>query len=54
MACGKSFSQRSGTPLFRTQLPPDKVLQIALGEGMAEAMESPGENPSDLDGSDSL
>jgi hypothetical protein len=28
-ACGKSFSQRSGTPLFRTQLPPDKVLQIA-------------------------
>ena len=27
--CGRSFSQRSGTPLFRTQLPPEKVLQIA-------------------------
>jgi hypothetical protein len=28
-ACGKSFSQRSGTPLFRTQLSAEKVLQIA-------------------------
>jgi transposase-like protein len=27
--CGQHFSQRRGTPLFRTQLPPDKVLQIA-------------------------
>jgi transposase-like protein len=27
--CGKSFSQRAGTPLFRTTLPEDKVVQIA-------------------------
>jgi transposase-like protein len=28
-ACGKSFSERAGTPLFRTQLPQEKVLQVA-------------------------
>jgi transposase-like protein len=27
--CGKNFSERAGTPLFRTQLPEEKVLQIA-------------------------
>lgn len=27
--CGKSFSQRAGTPLYRTQLPEEKVLQVA-------------------------
>jgi transposase-like protein len=27
--CGKSFSERAGTPLFRTQLPQEKVLQVA-------------------------
>ena len=34
-ACGKHFSERAGTPLFRTQLPTDKVLAIAhhLAEG---------------------
>lgn len=26
--CGKSFSERIGTPLYRTQLPPEKVLQV--------------------------
>jgi transposase-like protein len=33
--CGKSFSERAGTPLFRTQLPEDKALAIAqhLAEG---------------------
>ena len=28
-ACGKSFSERAGTPLFRTQLPEEKALSIA-------------------------
>lgn len=28
-ACGKSFSERAGTSLFRTQLSEEKVLQIA-------------------------
>jgi transposase-like protein len=28
-ACGKSFSERAGTPLFRTQLPEAKALDIA-------------------------
>ena len=36
--CGHSFSQRKGTPLFRTQLPEDKLLAIAQhiveGSGM--------------------
>src|SRR6516225_5790269 len=27
--CGKSFSERAGTPLFRTHLPEDKAVQIA-------------------------
>ena len=27
--CGHSFSERAGTPLFRTQLPQEKALQIA-------------------------
>lgn len=27
--CGKSFSERAGTPLFRTQLSEDKALSIA-------------------------
>ena len=27
--CGKNFSERTGTPLFRTQLPVEKILQIA-------------------------
>lgn len=27
--CGKSFSERAGTPFFRTQLPEDKALSIA-------------------------
>ena len=27
--CGKNFSERAGTPLFRTQLPTEKILQIA-------------------------
>ena len=27
--CGKNFSERAGTPLFRTQLPEAKVLDIA-------------------------
>jgi hypothetical protein len=33
--CGKSFSERAGTPLFRTHLPEDKAVQIAahLAEG---------------------
>jgi len=33
--CGKNFSQRAGTPLFRTHLPEDKALAIAqhLAEG---------------------
>jgi len=33
--CGKSFSQRAGTPLFRTHLAEDKALAIAqhLAEG---------------------
>jgi transposase-like protein len=33
--CGRHFSERAGTPLFRTQLPEDKALQIAqhLAEG---------------------
>jgi transposase-like protein len=33
--CGKNFSERTGTPLFRTQLPQETVLQIAehLAEG---------------------
>jgi transposase-like protein len=33
--CGKSFSQRAGTPLFRTHLPQDKAVAIAqhLAEG---------------------
>jgi len=29
VTCGKSFSERAGTPLYRTQLPQEKVLQIA-------------------------
>jgi transposase-like protein len=28
-ACGRSFSERAGTPLYRTQLPQEKVLQVA-------------------------
>jgi len=36
--CGKNFSERTGTPLFRTQLPTEKILQIAQhvveGNGM--------------------
>jgi hypothetical protein len=33
--CGKSFSERAGTPLFRTRLPPEKAIQVAehLAEG---------------------
>jgi transposase-like protein len=33
--CGRSFSERAGTPLYRTQLPQEKVLQVAqhLAEG---------------------
>jgi hypothetical protein len=33
--CGHHFSQRAGTPLFRTHLAPDKAVQIAqhLAEG---------------------
>ena len=33
--CGHSFSERAGTPLFRTQLPQGKAVQIAqhLAEG---------------------
>ena len=33
--CGHHFSERAGTPLFRTQLPQDKALAIAqhLAEG---------------------
>jgi transposase-like protein len=33
--CGKNFSQRAGTPLFRLHLPEDKALAIAqhLAEG---------------------
>jgi transposase-like protein len=33
--CGKHFSERAGTPLFRTHLPEDKAVQIAqhLAEG---------------------
>lgn len=27
--CGKSFSERTGTPLFRTHLPTEKILSIA-------------------------
>ena len=27
--CGKHFSERAGTPFFRTQLPPEKLLGIA-------------------------
>jgi transposase-like protein len=27
--CGKNFSQRTGAPLFRTQLPAEKILHIA-------------------------
>jgi transposase-like protein len=36
--CGKNFSERSGTPLFRTHLPTEKILQLAHpvveGKGM--------------------
>ena len=36
--CGKHFSERAGTPLFRTHLPTEKILQIAQhvveGNGM--------------------
>lgn len=34
-ACGKSFSERAGTPLHRTHLPEDKAVQVArhLAEG---------------------
>jgi transposase-like protein len=28
-ACGKNFSERAGTPFFRTQLPEEKALSIA-------------------------
>src|SRR5262245_63978375 len=33
--CGKSFSQRAGTPLFRTRLPQETAVQVAqhLAEG---------------------
>ena len=33
--CGKSFSERAGTPLFHSRLPADKAVQIAqhLAEG---------------------
>ena len=27
--CGKSFSERPGSPLFRTRLPPGKATQLA-------------------------
>jgi hypothetical protein len=27
--CGKNFSERAGTPLYRTQLPEDRILQLA-------------------------
>lgn len=34
-ACGQSFSERRGTPFFRTQLPEDRLIAIAqhLAEG---------------------
>ena len=33
--CGKSFSERAGTPLFRSRLSPEKAVQLAqhLAEG---------------------
>jgi hypothetical protein len=37
-ACGKNFSERFGTPLYRTQLPEEKLIDIAAhiveGDGM--------------------
>jgi transposase-like protein len=38
MVCGRSFSERNGTPFYRTQLPEDKLIALAQhiveGDGM--------------------